>query len=323
MQSKIFCVAYRNDGSGPSRGANALSKGDENIEVVYLFNKGRYLRLSTIWKICRAKRVALIGFGLIPDLIILLFGGKNKKISYLRGDITENYLIDFKYFHRIAINAHLHIINRLDHVLYLTVANYDKLHSRIHTRSNILPNVVSVEEFRLSAEVRESRKSSIVVIGGLHERKRSLDAVHIVNQLIKSTGQPITLQFFGDGPLKDKIIKTANELNVQCVMHGFVPDPYSLIIKDDILLHCAVSEGASRTILEALALALYTVSSNWPGVTEIISHEITGFIYSNRDEAVRSLSDIISNRAFVSPQPLSHSSTFSVQQKLKEIITIC
>ena len=79
MQSKIFCVAYRNDGSGPSRGANALSKGDENIEVVYLFNKGRYLRLSTIWKICRAKRVALIGFGLIPDLIILFLVVKIKK----------------------------------------------------------------------------------------------------------------------------------------------------------------------------------------------------------------------------------------------------
>ena len=55
------------------------------------------------------------------------------------------------------------------------------------------------------------------------------------------------------------------------------------ISKSDLFLLPSLGEGISNSVLEAMALGVPVISSNCGGMTEVITHNYNGFIYSARD----------------------------------------
>ena len=86
---------------------------------------------------------------------------------------------------------------------------------------------------------------------------------------------------------KDKIAITELinkcELNDRVVMLGSVDDVGALYRKAKIYVISSLQEGMPNALLEAMSNGIPSISSNWPGVSNIISNNENGMIVPLKD----------------------------------------
>ena len=129
-------------------------------------------------------------------------------------------------------------------------------------------------------------KRVIFALGGLMKRKGLnylIDAMKIITERRKDV-----LCFIGStGPLKDKLQKQINELNLQdCVkLIGFVPDELLPIWMNasDLYVLPSLAEGNPTSMFEVLGCGKPFVGTRVGGIPEIITNEKLGYIVEPKD----------------------------------------
>ncbi len=125
----------------------------------------------------------------------------------------------------------------------------------------------------------------IVHIGGFTFEKNHVGILRIFQALVNSN-QKVHLHLIGDGPLKPKIEKEVNEmeLNSKITFYGFVNNPLSYIKAADVFILPSIIEGLPAVILEAMFCEIPVIAYNVGGISEIIVNGKTGWLVAKNDE---------------------------------------
>jgi len=114
----------------------------------------------------------------------------------------------------------------------------------------------------------------------------------------------VDLILAGDGDLRPSLEQQARELGVAARVHflGVRRDVPNLLRAADVFALTSVSEGASITVLEAMASGVPSVVTNVGGNPELVRHELEGLLVPRGDHqaAADALCRLLTDAAFAS-----------------------
>jgi len=178
---------------------------------------------------------------------------------------------------------------RTDFTITFTPTNAEMIRSREPVNAfeiirNGLPiSCVPTSEMRRDARERIDAKGETIVYGvvaSLQERKNPALALRAFSKLIDRDGAPTRLDFFGDGPLREDLVRQTARLGLsdRVRFHGFRPDVRELLPALDVFLSVAIHEIAPVSILEGMAAELPVIGTPHPGTLEMVENEVSGLI---------------------------------------------
>jgi glycosyltransferase involved in cell wall biosynthesis len=96
---------------------------------------------------------------------------------------------------------------------------------------------------------------------------------------------PMRLDVFGDGSLREELVREAAGLGVDAVFHGFVPDVRDRLAAADVFVLPSRGDNAPMSILEAMACGLPVISTRVGGIPELVTDGETGLLVAPDDPA--------------------------------------
>jgi glycosyltransferase involved in cell wall biosynthesis len=125
----------------------------------------------------------------------------------------------------------------------------------------------------------------IVGIGSLLPIKR-WDRVCRLTAAIKRRGIECAVQIVGDGPLRDRLQRQADELGINDYLEftGYRDDVSRLLTNSLFLVHTSDSEGCPNAVMEAMASARPVVATDVGDVGSLIDDGKNGFVVQPEDE---------------------------------------
>ena len=150
-------------------------------------------------------------------------------------------------------------------------------------RLHLIPNAVDVEKFHPPAEEGD-RPPTVTFLGRLEQWKGANSFIQIARKVLQEVPETL-FQMAGDGPLRNKLMADARDLNRNIrflgeVNHERIPE---LLRQSSVLLLPSFIEGLPTSCLEALASGTAVVASDTGGTSEIIQDGQTGFLCPRGD----------------------------------------
>lgn len=152
-----------------------------------------------------------------------------------------------------------------------------------------IPNGVDTEIFKPSREIREKLRQEMnlegfvwITVGRLEEQKDYPTLLQAFSCLINEHRLKSTLLICGKGPLYQRLILLAKELNIDNFVRflGVRTDIPFLLNAADAFVLSSKWEGMSNAVLEAAASGLPIVATNVSGNDEIVLNHNTGILVS-------------------------------------------
>ncbi|WP_455206353.1 glycosyltransferase [Kaarinaea lacus] len=174
---------------------------------------------------------------------------------------------------------------------------YNPLDFELIKKLSLLPNPYEKENY-------------IIHIGRLTSSKRH----DILLQAYVKSNIKEKLLLLGDGPLKQEILQTANNLGVssKVIFAGFHQNPYPIIKHAKLNVLSSDYEGLPTSLLESLALNVLSISTDCPsGPREILTNSLEKYLVpvGNSDKlasAIRmALNDLDDNNTDIPPSVLN------------------
>ena len=133
---------------------------------------------------------------------------------------------------------------------------------------------------------RDYQDLSLIAVGRMTKQKNFEMAIKAVSKAHVSI-KNISLDIYGDGPSKDKLVELVNKLNAQEYIR-ILPFSYNLkeeFEKHNVFISTSRFEGFPNALAEAMMSGLVSLSTPCPtGPKEIIDHEKNGFLFKKEEE---------------------------------------
>ena len=122
-----------------------------------------------------------------------------------------------------------------------------------------------------------------VVVGNLaslHEAKGQQYLVRAFGDLVRRTTKDVYLVIQGEGPEEADLLALVKELNLQDRVRVSTRayDRFEVLRSFDVLASPSLSEGASNSLLEAMAFSVPCIASDAGGNPELVVHNVSGLI---------------------------------------------
>ena len=143
----------------------------------------------------------------------------------------------------------------------------------------MVPNGVDDEFFQVPPRTG-SEKITLISIGSLIERKGLELSIEALSRL--KARRSVSYLIVGDGGEEERLRQVAEQHGVQgivrfrgTVAHDRIPE---LLHRADVLLLPSRSEGRPNVVLEAMASGLPCLAFDVPGVNELVTDKVTGYL---------------------------------------------
>jgi glycosyltransferase involved in cell wall biosynthesis len=149
-----------------------------------------------------------------------------------------------------------------------------KKHRISDSRIRVVPNFVDTDLFRPMPEI-EREEGLISFVGRLAPQKNVETLFEACRGL-----DPVKLLVIGDGNLREKLTRKADELGLSVEIHAGIPNrelPKYLNRAQAFVLPSHY-EGCPKTLLEAMACELPVIGTDVEGIREIIRHGENGIL---------------------------------------------
>jgi glycosyltransferase involved in cell wall biosynthesis len=123
----------------------------------------------------------------------------------------------------------------------------------------------------------------LLAVGRLAPEKNFSLAISVVDHLLKDSERDVTLQLFGEGPLREALEEqiVAANLTRNVFLRGFAEDKDAIYRAGDILIVTSHFEGSPLNVIEALSHGLSVISVDCDfGPREILTSEWLGLLAS-------------------------------------------
>ena len=311
MKKIYFIIVSADTPHGPVKGAyalaNSLSDKGRNVTLVMVkegaganahlnnsvkkiclaeYVSGYFNKLSFYQKILaeagNRNRIISISMCFSADAINIHCRQFAKTCSSIRGNLIQNYRLDYGIIGFLFAFIHLLMLRFFDLVVVMTKPMAHQVKRYIGKQPNIIGNFVDEKSLAFTNKTYNiTSKPRFVFVGALSKRKRPallLDAIKILH----GYGLDFHLHLVGDGPLRpyieSKIIK--DNLSNNVTLHGFIKSPFKIVTSSDVMVLPSLSEGASRAVMEALYLGVPCVVANIDGNSELIEEGFNGALFS-------------------------------------------
>jgi glycosyltransferase involved in cell wall biosynthesis len=246
-----------------------------------------------IWICLITKPEAILGFlspfALPVILAKILFFWRKTIVIVNEDNYTSGIINEYRY--KLLNQLGLYLLYPLaNKIIVPTMAVKHDLIDTYHiptTKLQVIPNWTSLTK---KNEENFPKTCDLIYAGRLEKTKR----VHIIIQAIKQLKliyPQILFRIYGEGREKNNLINMVNRNGLINNVKFFHP------VKNikSILLHAKIfifssqpkAEGFPVTMLEAMALEIPVITSDFAGADEIIKHNKNGYIYRNEQECVR------------------------------------
>lgn len=178
----------------------------------------------------------------------------------------------------------------------------------IKMKSTVLENRIDAKYIHDKIRQDENKypEYDMIYLGRLEDIKNPIRAIEIVNRIIKIYPD-VKLAIVGDGNLEEEMKDKIRSYNLQgnISLYGRLENPYKILNQSKILLVTSVAEGLPLSVLEALSLNKYVVSTKVGDLPRLSKKEGSIFIYNTDEEASRLIASILSknnkNKAKIKP----------------------
>ncbi len=162
------------------------------------------------------------------------------------------------------------VIPQLDGLVYVSRWARDALLSWLPEAAEVPSAVIGNFIAPLSAQPPREPLGDLVSTGKLEDRKNHRFLLEVLAEA-KRLGRSLTLDLYGDGPLRKDLQQLASSLGLdeQIRFHGFRPDVASFLSGYRAYAHSAYAETSSLAIIEAMAAGLPIVAGAIGPIAEL------------------------------------------------------
>jgi glycosyltransferase involved in cell wall biosynthesis len=313
LSKKIYIIVPSYNLDSPVKGAVALANGlieyysvtfislkkgsrnfpilNSQVEKVCLEDYGTlFFKLFKLRKIIKNKdhrnQNISISFCLSADFFNSFCNDIAYTISSVRGNLPEVYQNSFGFFGKSIAKQHLRRLSKVNQVLSLTNSMSRMVESYTNAPSYVIGNFIDeapMEFFRRTSSNDES--FLFVYTGSLTSSKKPELLINSMDILLKK-GISANLEIFGDGPLLSDLKKKALLIqNPGCIkFFGYVEKPFGMLARADAIVLPSLTEGVSRSALEALYLGVPCIMRDADGNSELITSGINGELFCEDEE---------------------------------------
>jgi len=149
-------------------------------------------------------------------------------------------------------------------------------------RNIYIPNGVDLDEADQVTERMDKPGEWITIgyVGQLIERK-NIPVLLKAFRMVSEKREDLQLCLIGDGPLRQSLIMTAEELGISDRVRftGYCEDALAWMKTFDMFVLPSQLEGIPRCLMEAAALGIPIIASDIPGSREMVEHMRTGLLF--------------------------------------------
>lgn len=232
--------------------------------------KRMFLHIRKLKKYLSSHSINVV-FAFMISMVPFAILSKNKNVKVIGAERTNPKIVKKIYRECIKIFAPL-----CNGFVFQTNGAKECYPVSVQERSAVIGNIApEVQIFQCDKE-----PISICSAGRLHTDKDFLTLIKAFAFTVKKYPEA-KLHIFGDGPLKDILMKTAEDLSVQnnIVWEGFSKNLLKEIQKYEVFVFSSKGEGMPNALLEAMAVGMPCVSSNCEyGPSDLIENGKNGFL---------------------------------------------
>lgn len=167
----------------------------------------------------------------------------------------------------------------------------------IQKKSIVIHNPVLIRE--KDYILPDVRNNTIITVGRLHEQKNQIYLINVFSKFLK-THKNYNLEIYGDGELKDYLKNKCKELGIEknVKFMGNQKNIFEEIANSKMFILTSKYEGMPNALLEAMALGIPSISSNYEpkdSIYEFIDNGVNGFVYENEEELLKIMNKICDN----------------------------
>ncbi|WP_066175636.1 glycosyltransferase [Bacillus marinisedimentorum] len=175
---------------------------------------------------------------------------------------------------------------------FIAVSNFikSKLVDRGFPQDKIMTHYIGIDTEKFAKSSTTKKENTVLFVGRLVPNK----GCNYLLQAMKKVQNNISnaeLIIIGDGPEKEKLMKTAKELNISCKFLGHQPQEEVINWLNKAKVFCVpstevesgASEGLGMVFLEAQAMGVPVASFKTGGIPEAVLDKQTGFLYEQRN----------------------------------------
>jgi glycosyltransferase involved in cell wall biosynthesis len=145
-----------------------------------------------------------------------------------------------------------------------------------------------VDNFVPAAPVQPGQAplADLVTVGHLEPVKNHRYLLEVLAEA-RRTGQPLTLDVYGEGPLHKDLVRQASSLGLDALVRfrGFRTDVRDCLPRYRAYVHTSYSESSSLAIIEAMAAGLPIVAGNIGPIAELCDDGVEGRFWPLDDTA--------------------------------------
>lgn len=235
-------------------------------------------------------QVGSISMCLSADLINRFCRRHAVTCSSVRGNLPQNYRLDYGWPGVPLALGHLLALRAFDHVVAMTRSMAAQINTLAALQPKVIGNFVdetALERYR-QIDGPVSGPLRFVFVGSLSVRKQP---ELVISAIEKLADHDVQLDVLGDGLLREKLsgVVESKELQSRVRLHGQVYDPYPVVSTADAFILPSRSEGVSRAALEALHLGVPCVLRNVDGNSELLDAPGSGALFMRDDDLVAAM----------------------------------
>jgi glycosyltransferase involved in cell wall biosynthesis len=134
-----------------------------------------------------------------------------------------------------------------------------------------------------------------VLVAGVAANLEYWKGIDVLLEAAQLVEAPLRLELYGDGSLRDRLERQAQEAGVDARFHGFVADVRDRLPELDVLVQPSRADNLPLSILEAMAAGLPVVGTRVGGIPELLVDGETGLLVE--PESPRALADALEQLA--------------------------
>lgn len=203
-----------------------------------------------------------------------------------------------------------------DLVMVLNQGSYSYIKNNSDIRVALVKNPIDFESLQYH-DIYNPECRTLVYIGRLSSEKN----VSLIIDSISHTKEQWKLIIIGDGDERTQLKELCNSLNLNdnVTFTGWLNNPWNSVIEASSLVLASSYEGFCLACYEALATGIPVISTPVNGVTDIIKDGYNGYIYSDENELVNILDNVILQSDIQSSDCRSSVSNYNKPLVLREL----
>jgi glycosyltransferase involved in cell wall biosynthesis len=235
----------------------------------------------------RKSEVVSISICFLADLFNAFCSRHSITLSSVRGNLPQNYKFEYGFSGIILAYFHFYLLRYIDTITVMSKSMSRQISKYISSEPIVIGNFIDEDTINLHRVNRKinTGKLRFAFVGSLTERKQPELLIRAIREL-KNMNYDVSLDIIGDGPQRSSLKKCATNLGLGNVVifHGFLKDPCCIVVQVDSMVLPSISEGISRSSLEALYLNVPCVLRDVDGNPELINNCCNGFLFLNEND---------------------------------------